>query len=117
PSPQPAARTHHPYVAQVRDNLGAIPLQQEHYEEAEQIYARALAIRRAALGETHPDVAASWTALGSAQRGRRAFDAAKQSYEHALAIWKTFGDTDPNVAAALNNLGMLERDMKRTTDA
>ncbi|HEU0037307.1 MAG TPA: serine/threonine-protein kinase [Kofleriaceae bacterium] len=108
----------HLEVAQVLDNLGAIPLQQQRYDEAEQIYTRALAIRRAALGDDHPDVAASWTALGSAQRGRGAFDAAKQSYERAYTIWKrVLGDSHPSVAAALNNLAMLERDMQKPGDA
>lgn len=108
----------HLEVAQVLDNLGAIPLQQHRYDEAEPHYARALDIRRRALGEDHPDVAASWNSLGTAQRGLRRLDLARASYEQAYAIWRrSLGDDHANVASALNNLGNLERELDRPADA
>ena len=108
----------HLEVAQVLDNLGAIPLQQERFDEAVQIYARGLEIRRRALGDDHPDVAASWNALGAAQYGLHQTESARDSYEHAATIWrKALGEAHPNVAAALVNLANLERDTGRGSDA
>jgi tetratricopeptide (TPR) repeat protein len=102
----------HLEVAQVLDNLGVIPLQQERFDQAEPIYARALEIRRRQLGEDHPDVAASWNALGAAQRGLGRLADARASYDRAYAIWRhNLGDAHPNVASALLNLGNLERDL------
>jgi tetratricopeptide (TPR) repeat protein len=108
----------HLEVAQVLDNLGAIPLEQRRWDEAEKHYARALDIRRRQLGEDHPDVGASWNSLGAAQRGKGARETALASYEKAHRIWqRSLGPDHPNLAAALNNIGNLERELGRPRPA
>ena len=68
----------------------------------------ALALREAALGPQHPDVAASLTTLAEVYRGQGKLTDAERLHRQALAIREArFGKESPEVAASLNHLAVL----------
>ncbi len=83
------------------------------YQEAEQLYERALAILEKSLGKDHPDVAQSLNNLAELYRAQGRFDEAEPMYERALAICKkTLGDKHPNTITISQNLAELIRKMR-----
>lgn len=82
-------------------------MQKGDFGAAERVAAQALEAGRAGFGGADPNVAASFSTLGSAQlRGGRAA-AAEQSFRSALEIYeKRFGANHEFTAAMLNNLGL-----------
>lgn len=88
--------------AQMLDALGRVNSQLGRFAEAEQMLRRALELRRARLGDTHADVAATLTHLSDvlAQSGR--MDEARRLSREALAIQRrVLGPNHPDVAVAL----------------
>jgi CHAT domain-containing protein/Tfp pilus assembly protein PilF len=78
------------------------------YVTAKERFEAALAIRRQALGETHPDVGASLNNLGNVSGHLGDYVAARDYYLRALAIRRqALGETHPDVATGLNNLGVV----------
>jgi len=68
----------------------------------------ALALREAALGPTHPEVAASLTTLAEVYRGQGKLADAERLHRQALAIREArYGKESPEVAASLNHLAVL----------
>jgi CHAT domain-containing protein len=69
---------------------------------------RALALREAALGPDHADVAISLNNLAALYEKQGDLDAARPLYERALRVWETaLGPEHVTVAIALNNLALL----------
>ena len=67
-----------------------------------------LALREAALGPSHPDVAVSLTTLAEVYRGQGRLDDADRLHRRALAIREAhYGRDHPDVAASLNHLAVL----------
>src|SRR4029079_551496 len=78
------------------------------YAKAEPLYERALAIREKALGQEHPDVAASLNNLAWLYHTKGDYVKAEPLYERALAIReKALGQEHPKVAQSLTNLAGL----------
>ena len=66
---------------------------------------RLLAIRETALGESHPDVAATLNNLATVYKKQGRLGAAQPLYERALAGWeKVLGPDHPATLAGVNNL-------------
>ena len=81
------------------------------YEEAEQLYKRSIAIKEAALGATHPEVALTLNNLAELYRSQRRFDEAEPLYNRALAIdQEALGADHPSLALGLNNLALMHYD-------
>ncbi|MGH9847981.1 MAG: tetratricopeptide repeat protein [Blastocatellia bacterium] len=84
----------------------------DRYTQAEQIYARALAIRENALGADHPDVARSLDKLAMTYRAQGRYAQAKPLDRRALSIRekaleinaKTLGPDHPDVVTSLEDL-------------
>ncbi len=88
------------------------------YAEAEQLFARELAVEERLLGPDHPDVAKCLNALAivCAERGR--YDEAQPLYQRALSIVeRALGHDHPDMAKLLNNLGALLLDQGRFAEA
>ena len=67
-----------------------------------------LALREAALGTEHPDVAVSLTTLAEVYRSQGRLDDAERLHRRALGIREArFGRDHPDVAASLNHLAVL----------
>ncbi|MEM6252881.1 MAG: CHAT domain-containing protein [Cyanobacteria bacterium P01_D01_bin.156] len=77
---------------------------------AEPLYQRALQIREAVLGESHPDVANSLNNLAFLYQNQGNYSAAESLHQRALQIRETaLGENYPDVANSLNNLAELYR--------
>ena len=69
---------------------------------------QALEIRKAVLGERHPDTANSLNNLAFVLETQRDYAAARPLYEQALAIYKAvLGDRHPETASTMNSLALL----------
>ena len=75
-------------------------------------------IRRAALGERHPDYAASLNNLAALYRATGRHAEAEPLYLQAMELRRTaLGERHPDYAASLNNLAVLYRAMGRHAEA
>jgi CHAT domain-containing protein len=98
--------------------LAGLYLSQGRYSEAEPIYKQALAIRKAQLGDNHPDTATSLNNLAALYRFQGRYSEAEPIYKQALAITKAqLGDNHPDTATSLNNLAELYQSQGRYSEA
>lgn len=89
-------------------NLASIYTHQKKFQEAEDLYRQAIAIRVAKLGPEHPDVALSLMAFGVGLQRAKRFKEAREVLEQSLAIRrKSVGENTPVVADSLTALGLL----------
>jgi tetratricopeptide (TPR) repeat protein len=77
-------------------------------QQARLLLRRALAIREAAFGPDHPDVAMSLNNLGHVRYDVGDVTGAKADFERALAIQEAvYGSDNPSVAVSLDKLGLV----------
>jgi tetratricopeptide (TPR) repeat protein len=82
------------------------------FQAAKEQFQRAVAIREAALGDDHPEVANSLDGLGLTLRELWDLDNARTCFLRALAIRQAaLGDDHPEVANSLDGLGLTVRDL------
>jgi serine/threonine protein kinase/Tfp pilus assembly protein PilF len=104
--------------ARLENEIGTLAYVEQKHEDAAVHYRRALELRRAALGEAHPDVAATLANLGNAQHGLDRFDEALATYNESLALRETtLGPDHPDVAVTLNNIGVLFKTRGKNDEA
>lgn len=104
--------------AGLANNLGVLAYLRGQYADAVEAHQRALGLRIALLGKTHPLVARSHSNLGSAYKQLGQFADARAQYEHALEIEEAALDpSHPQVADTLNNLGNVLQAQRNFTDA
>ncbi|MFL5587291.1 MAG: CHAT domain-containing protein [Ktedonobacteraceae bacterium] len=78
------------------------------YEQAERLLQQTLDIRRAALGEQHPEVAISLNNLALLYKLVGNYTQGESLYQQALKTWRmALGEEHPHVADALDNLATL----------
>jgi serine/threonine protein kinase len=78
------------------------------YDASLRLLEDSLATRRRALGDTHPDVALSQSAIAGVYIESGRIDSAADHLQQALAIQeRTLGRDDPERARTLNNLGAV----------
>jgi len=88
------------------------------YEEALAFKEQALTIRRAALGEEHPDTAASLNNVGYTLGALGRHEEALEFQEQALAIRRAaLGEKHPDTAASLSNVGSTLAELGRYEEA
>jgi esterase/lipase superfamily enzyme/tetratricopeptide (TPR) repeat protein len=116
----------HPSVAIRLNNLAGLYEDQGHYDEAEPLYKRAIAIDEKALGADHPIVARMRINLGSLYKSQSQprYDDAEPLLKSALEIMekekekeKGFGPTHRELAFILSQLGDLYRLQKKCDQA
>ncbi|TWT40915.1 Serine/threonine-protein kinase PrkC [Phycisphaerae bacterium RAS1] len=104
--------------AAVRNTLGNTFLSFSDYDAAERHLRFALQTRRERLGEDHVDVAQSLNDLGELLLLRRSgYDEAEAALKQALAIRRRRLPGSEELAATLNNLGLLHKQLARTGEA
>ncbi len=90
------------------DKLAIVHAARGDYDEAKALHERALALKRATLGEDHLDVATSLNNLAAVHQSMGAWAEAKPLHERALAIREqALGADHPDVAMSLSNLGIV----------
>jgi tetratricopeptide (TPR) repeat protein len=78
-----------------------------HYRAAQTLCERALAIRRKALGEDHPDTASSYNNVAYNLQAQGKYAAAQPLYEKALAVCrKALGEDHPYTGVSYGNLAV-----------
>ena len=98
-------------AADVDDALAAVHTLRGAYDEAQRLFARALAVREAELGPDHPRVAGVLVNLAAVHRARGERAEARALLERALASEeRVFGADSPLVAGVLVNLAALRRE-------
>ncbi|KPQ32078.1 MAG: TPR repeat [Phormidesmis priestleyi Ana] len=102
----------------VCNQAGFFLASQGRYEEAEPLYVKALEIRKAELGERHPDTARSLDNLAGLYRSHGRYGEAEPLYIKALEIRKTeLGERHPDTGLGLNNLAALYESQGRCAEA
>jgi serine/threonine-protein kinase len=88
-------------------------------DEAEEFFRRALATKRAALGDAHPSVTIGLNNLGNfLANSRGKFDEAEELTREAMALdRKIFGDRHTYVAEGLRNLSFILRSKGQFVEA
>jgi tetratricopeptide (TPR) repeat protein len=87
-------------------------------EVCESMWAEALAMRRRALPEDHPDIATSLNNLAKLYNGQRRYEEAEPMYVEALEIKRrTLPEGHPSIATSLNNLAALYDEQNRYEEA
>jgi hypothetical protein len=77
------------------------------YADARRLYEQALAIRRQALGEQHPDTAAGYHNLANDLDAQGKYGDGQPLYENALAIWReALGEAHPDIGAGYHSLAV-----------
>jgi tetratricopeptide (TPR) repeat protein len=86
--------------------LGVVEYTRAEHGAARAAFERALELRRAALGDEHPDVAGSLSNLASTYEAAGDYAGMRDLLEESVAIrTAVLGADHPDVAAALSNLG------------
>ena len=92
--------------AQVLDVIGEMHTELSDYAQARPLFEEALAIRRSALGQAHPDVGTTLHNLGDVAMGVGDFPTASQLFRQALDIRRrSLGPTHPQTLESLYWLG------------
>jgi serine/threonine protein kinase/Tfp pilus assembly protein PilF len=90
------------------DQLATVLWYENEFDEAEELYGRALELRERALGPDHPDVARSLNNLGLHYQTMGDFARAEHMYLRSLRIREqVLGPEHPRVSLALHNLATL----------
>ena len=96
------------YVAVSYNNIGSVYNDKGEYDKALEFHNKALTIRKAKLGEEHPDVAGSYNNIGSVYYMKGDYDKALDFYNKDLAIRKSkLGEEHTDVATSYNNMGLV----------
>ena len=94
-------------LAQVYHQLGAVAGARGNFEDALDLFQRALDLSLAEFGESSDDVARCYTSLGSVHQAQGDYDGAKALLTKALTIDRTMhGEGSIQVAKSLYNLGV-----------
>jgi len=111
-------RERSPAAADALASLGYLYLLNSRLEECEAMQREALAIRQAALGDDHLDVAASYNGLGNLYLERGDFERARDAYQRCLDI-RERQLTGPHILLGnlFYNLARLEARRGRTKEA
>ncbi|MBL8957153.1 MAG: tetratricopeptide repeat protein [Myxococcaceae bacterium] len=104
--------------AELASNSGDVALSEERLADAKNDFERALAIRKRYLPENHPDLAMSYSNLGTAFARLRQFDEAERQYQRSYELHlQNEGPDHPNTASSMNNLAVVYRQQGRLSEA
>ena len=89
-------------------NIGLVYKNLGYYDKALDYYFKALEIRKAVLGEKHPNTAGSYGSIGNVYHNLEDYDKALEFYNKALEIDKdVLGENNHDTAISYNNIGVV----------
>lgn len=92
------------------DEAGALRYMQGDFQQALELFEKALDGRRESLGDTHRDTLTTLNHIGLTKHSIGELDAALEYYQRALSgRQRTLGDSHPDTLRTKNNLGVLHR--------
>jgi len=104
--------------AAVELTLGMLDRGFSQYDRSEEHLRKALRIRREYLGDSHPDVGATWLELANLRFFEGRTEEAEKLARRAIGILERAPDRDlPSLADALNTLGLALRQLGRLEEA
>jgi serine/threonine-protein kinase len=104
--------------AELLQTLGGIAQNLGRLDQAGDLLGRALALRRKAFGQDHPDVARSLVASGELASARGRYDEAEQQIRAGLAmLQRHLSRNDPAVARSISALGRVLENAGRYPEA
>ncbi len=104
--------------AELASNSGDVALSEERLVDAKNAFERALTLRKGYLPENHPDLAMSYSNLGTAFAKLRQFDEAERQYQRSYELHlQNEGPDHPNTASSMNNLAVVYRQQGRLSEA
>ena len=106
-----------PELANALNNLGSLYNVTGHWENAEGLCRRALAIRLECLGPNNVETAVSYSNLGVILLRRRQPQKAEAMARQALAIWSQLHSSQDRSAVDLNTLTLVRRQEGRFNEA
>ena len=93
-------------------NIGLVYKNLGYYDKALDYYFKALEIRKAVLGEKHPNTAGSYGSIGNVYHNLEDYDKALEFYNKALEIDKdVLGENNHDTAISYNNIGNVYDDL------
>ncbi len=105
-------------AASLAVNRASIERVDAQFELAASLLEHAIALRRAALGDDHPEVAAALNNLANVHQQRSDYEASAALLERAVEIWEsTLGPDHPDTAQSINGLGNIAYVRGRYDDA
>jgi CHAT domain-containing protein/Flp pilus assembly protein TadD len=104
-------------LANVLTNLAAIAKELGHFDEAEALHKRGLAIRRARLDGNHPDIAVALNGLAGLYQYVGRFAEAEELFVKAVKIYDSGAGKPQALALTLSNLGHLYTSLGRYDEA
>ena len=105
-------------MATALDRLAGLYFAQGRYREAEPMFLTALEVRKAELGDCHPDTATSLNNLALLYDSQGHYGEAEPLHVEALEIRQTeLGERHPETARSLNNLAALYESQGRYGEA
>lgn len=109
----------HPDIARSLGQIGAAVQRQGRFEEAGELYEQAVAEWDDRFGRANPNLGEILTNLAALRYRLGDIEGAVEVQSEAQAIWRSvWGDQDDNlVAAGLNNLGVMHRELGNYTEA
>ena len=97
-----------PRLLAVLNGIGAVNLQRDHYDAAEQHFRDALQRQEAALGPMHPHLTPILNNLGNVLQAQGRNADSKAAYERAMTISEAaFGPEHPRIGDLSFNMGVL----------
>ncbi|MFO0974076.1 MAG: serine/threonine-protein kinase [Phycisphaerae bacterium] len=118
----------HADVAEAVHDLARLIADKGDFDTAEKLYDRAIRLRTERFGADHPATASSLYWLGVLRHNRGQIDEADTLLQHALTIWRTAADREPegsarrstrelDIAGCLKRLGDVRLAQERYPDA
>jgi serine/threonine-protein kinase len=96
--------------ARLIDTMGQVYQKLGLYDRAEPLLEQALALRRRAFGEDHPDVAESLSHMAALRHAKGDLAAAEPLYREAIEQRRGLLGEHPDLATSLNNLAIFLKD-------
>src|SRR5205085_5594466 len=98
----------HPVLSDVLEDRGALAIEQQHFDQATDLFRQTFELRNRKLGPAHMETLRAYEKLGEAIQGKGDLPTAEAMLRKALRDFERFGYGHVySISDLLNNLGLL----------